>query len=210
MVYDPARAKTVLFGGFNAMSGSLNDTWEYNGATATWTLITTTGSPPARSGHAMVYDNARGRIVLFGGYGSGYLNDTWEYDGATGTWTQITTTGSLPTRVIVIEGYGIEEHELSVGAPDDAHATPNRETRHGTLDGPQVVVNLLKGIVWRDSPGAWWFDHGCRLPQADSGKCAHAAGLGSRARREAPLAISRPRRRRTRHIAPPETSACSA
>jgi PKD repeat protein len=44
-----------------------------------WTLV----HLPARDGHAMAYDSARGEVVLFGGslYPSSSLNDTWEWDG---------------------------------------------------------------------------------------------------------------------------------
>ncbi len=43
-------------------------------------------SPPARTEHAMAYDSARGKVVLFGGStSSGDLDDTWEWDGH--VWT---------------------------------------------------------------------------------------------------------------------------
>lgn len=44
--------------------------------------------PSARTGHAMAFDGARGRVVLFGGdaTGSTRFNDTWEWDGE--DWTQ--------------------------------------------------------------------------------------------------------------------------
>jgi cysteine-rich repeat protein len=47
--------------------------------------------PPARSHAAIGYDQARGRVVLFGGNGTGdvLLDDTWEWDG--GGWHQIAT-----------------------------------------------------------------------------------------------------------------------
>lgn len=46
------------------------------------------GTPPTlRAYHAMAYDEARGNIVLFGGWsGISFLNDTWTYDGV--TWTE--------------------------------------------------------------------------------------------------------------------------
>lgn len=48
----------------------------------TWTQLMPATSPGRRYTHAMVYDVARGRIVLFGGGGSsGLFNDTWEYVG---------------------------------------------------------------------------------------------------------------------------------
>ena len=40
-----------------------------------WRMLSPTTSPPARRGHAMAYDAARQRIVLFGGFdGTQYLN----------------------------------------------------------------------------------------------------------------------------------------
>jgi hypothetical protein len=46
--------------------------------------------PPARTHHAMAYDAARDRIVLFGGTVDGAnAGDTWERDGATGRWTRL-------------------------------------------------------------------------------------------------------------------------
>lgn len=48
-----------------------------------WTQVS--GSGPARYLHAMVFDEGRGRAVLFGGYdSSSYQGDTWEWDG--GGW----------------------------------------------------------------------------------------------------------------------------
>src|SRR5512134_80585 len=46
-----------------------------------WFLTLARSSPLSRNGHAMAYDSARGRVVLFGGVrSSGYLADTWEWD----------------------------------------------------------------------------------------------------------------------------------
>ena len=43
-----------------------------------------TAAPPERSFHAMAYDSARGRVVLFGGIVASWVNDTWEWDGVSG------------------------------------------------------------------------------------------------------------------------------
>jgi hypothetical protein len=98
MAYDSVRGKTVMFGGvFSfAIPLSLSDTWEYDGVN--WTQVTPANSPSYRNGHAMVYDSARGRLVMFGGgvYGFPYRNDTWEYDGV--NWTQVTTASSPSVR----------------------------------------------------------------------------------------------------------------
>src|SRR5690242_18647955 len=65
--YEAARGKGVLFGG---RAGSpayyLNDAWEWDGTS--WTQRTPDTAPPVRFGHALAYDSARGRMVMFGGW----------------------------------------------------------------------------------------------------------------------------------------------
>ncbi len=63
-----------------------------------WVLRDPGGLVPGRYGHALVYDSARSRLVLFGGYGGGLLGDTWEWDGA--AWTQRTPAASPPARQV--------------------------------------------------------------------------------------------------------------
>jgi hypothetical protein len=84
MVYDSARAVTVLFGGYGS-AFSLQDTWEWDGTS--WTMMATAG-PGQRYGHAMAYDSARAVTVMFGSFSQ---DDTWEWDGT--SWTQVATTG---------------------------------------------------------------------------------------------------------------------
>ena len=94
MAYDSVRQKVVMFGGYNFQSGSMGDTWEYDGVV--WTQVAPASSPPARTGHAMVYDSVRGKVVMFGGYDGGlgnYINDTWEFDGI--DWEQRTASGPV-------------------------------------------------------------------------------------------------------------------
>jgi Galactose oxidase, central domain len=68
----------LLFGGSDGTS-LLAETWTWDGDS--WTKLDVTG-PPARVGHAMALDAARGRIVLFGGETSSQtLADTWEFNG---------------------------------------------------------------------------------------------------------------------------------
>ncbi|HLQ38766.1 MAG TPA: kelch repeat-containing protein [Planctomycetota bacterium] len=86
----------MLFGGFSN-ANRLDDTWEFDGAR--WNRIMTTTSPPARTGHALAYDSARRRIVLFGGEQSIISNfaDTWEFDGT--NWAQMQVATSPPARL---------------------------------------------------------------------------------------------------------------
>src|SRR5204863_10121471 len=85
MAYDPVNRVVVLFGGIDLSSGALNvlnDTWIWNGGD--WVQLAPVTSPPARSGHGMVYDAALQQTILFGGNGSvnATLNDTWTWDGS--------------------------------------------------------------------------------------------------------------------------------
>ena len=96
MAYDSGRGRVVLFGGFDG-NGPLNDTWEWDGQS--WTQIATAlpNTPTARDFHAMAYDAARARVILFGGFdGAGPLNDTWEWDGR--AWTRVVAASSPPAR----------------------------------------------------------------------------------------------------------------
>ena len=96
MVYDSARQKVVLFGG-QLIGGVNNDTWEYDPVTRTWTRIYPSGAAPsARDGHAMIYDEANHRVVLFGGRGTGFVNDCWAYNPAMQTWTELHPSGTPP------------------------------------------------------------------------------------------------------------------
>src|SRR5262249_11780635 len=70
------------------------DTWEWDGTN--WSPGGGAHAPPARFQHALAYDSARGRTVLFGGAGVSLLQDTWEWDGT--DWTQRATASSPPAR----------------------------------------------------------------------------------------------------------------
>jgi cysteine-rich repeat protein len=82
-------AEVVQFGGIG-VGGTFAETWLWHGSdtSPTWTQAFPPRSPTGRQGHAMTYDSARDRIVLFGGYAAtGVLGDTWEWDGA--VWTDV-------------------------------------------------------------------------------------------------------------------------
>ena len=109
MAYDPARHRTVLFGGAVAGAPS-NEMWLWDGAS--WTDRTMTG-PPAVSGHAMAFDEARGRLVMIGGLdktGSPNL-ETWEWDGT--AWTQALVVGP-GERSSAAMGYDPVRHRIVV------------------------------------------------------------------------------------------------
>lgn len=121
--YDRERQEIVLFGGIGIDDNGqafkkLGDTWNWNGET--WTRRQPATSPPVRNGAGMVFDEARGEILMFGGDGTstpnqclakpmnicidvdgqggtpGDLADTWVWDGQ--TWTQRTTANAPDPR----------------------------------------------------------------------------------------------------------------
>jgi hypothetical protein len=89
MVYDSNRGVVVLFGGDPGNSQRpLGDTWEWDGIE--WTRVGQPGCPaPApRNFHAMAYDAAGRRAILYGGdLYPGLAQDTWSWDGS--CWRQI-------------------------------------------------------------------------------------------------------------------------
>jgi hypothetical protein len=99
LVYDPARERLVTFGGSGGRGVTHGDTWVHDGTT--WSKLEI-ANPPARLGHAMVFDARRGKVVVFGGMGAvapdapqgtrpPRLGDLWEFDGR--TWTRIHAMG---------------------------------------------------------------------------------------------------------------------
>jgi hypothetical protein len=93
MAYDSRAGVVLLYGGGftdGVSPQKRSDMWKWDGKR--WTEIALLGGGPTpgpRVGHAMAYDRARGRLVLFGGFseGSAPIGDTWEWDGA--RWTEI-------------------------------------------------------------------------------------------------------------------------
>ncbi len=90
---DPRNNKLVLFGGLRSELDTAtdvrrqffdNDTWQWDGAASTWTLLHPARSPHARENGVMAWDPVANELVLFGGYAGLYFSDTWVFDG--GNW----------------------------------------------------------------------------------------------------------------------------
>lgn len=96
-VWYPTDQAILLFGGSNPNQTVLGDTWELG--SASWTQLSPATSPPPTGDSWMIYDNATGNIVLFGGFRytvspSGYaVADTWTY--ASSTWTNQSANNSV-------------------------------------------------------------------------------------------------------------------
>lgn len=80
LAYDRGRGRVVLFGGNPSFAQPrTNQTWEFDGTT--WSNLTAqlANAPAARWVPQATYDEARGKVVLFGGIDNfnQFPNDTW-------------------------------------------------------------------------------------------------------------------------------------
>lgn len=82
MIYDQDSGVIVLFGGTDGKS-FFNDTWTWEGHTATWKKVASEISPSARTHHGMLYDALKNRVLLIGGMSADKLplGDLWEWNG---------------------------------------------------------------------------------------------------------------------------------
>jgi N-acetylneuraminic acid mutarotase len=101
MAFDTRRSRMLLAGGAPQVAGvpgpALADSWQFDSGTATWTSITTS-TPPARTGHAVIYDSRLDRFELFGGTGQtpGVFGDVWEFEPSQRVWTSRAPSATSP------------------------------------------------------------------------------------------------------------------
>ena len=102
LVYDAARATSVMFGGTAIAMGTRptwpRETWEWNGEQ--WSRRDLPGPTP-RARAAMIYDAKRREVIQFGGVSAPdstgaqhYLGDTWRRNGT--SWQRGADTGPAP------------------------------------------------------------------------------------------------------------------
>ncbi|MBI4815793.1 MAG: hypothetical protein HY791_06035 [Deltaproteobacteria bacterium] len=162
MAYDPMRDRVVLFGGSmltHAGPGSLGDTWEWDGRR--WRDASSQGDPHPRVGHAMVYDGARGRVLMFGGVNDvgDSFPETWEFDGLIWTLRSVRGPGPNPRatpalafdarrrRVVLFDGTSSTwewdgEAWTRLSMPG---AVPTLRTGHAMTYDPRTGLILLFG-----------------------------------------------------------------
>lgn len=94
LAYDSWRARLVLFGGRE--NDFVDDTWEFDGVD--WQQLRPAVAPAPRT-TSIVFEDARGLTVAFGGQGSpAFLGDTWQWNGQ--VWVQASTPIRPPARVL--------------------------------------------------------------------------------------------------------------
>ena len=98
-VRDDATHRMVVFGGQQYFKGPLNDVWARDLAgQGAWVVLAPNGPAPApRSGHSAVFDAARDRMIVFGGFSSTTTNDLWSLSlGPSPAWSPIVAGGASP------------------------------------------------------------------------------------------------------------------
>jgi hypothetical protein len=108
LVYDSQADRNIMFGGKDSSLKILDETWEYDYNTNTWTNLTPTmtiigGWLEPRYWHRMVYDEQNHRTVLFSGNRetNDHILDTWVYEYNNNTWYNVsfsTVGGTLRPR----------------------------------------------------------------------------------------------------------------
>lgn len=97
-IYDPIRDRLVVFGGVS-YKGPSAEVWQLNlSGSPRWQRLITNGTgPTARSMHTAIYDSARDRMIVFGGFDDHFLNDVWALSlSGTPQWTPLVSHGTLP------------------------------------------------------------------------------------------------------------------
>jgi hypothetical protein len=101
LTYDPAGRRFFLVGGMSSSSRSLGDTWVLDLSTSPAWSDVTSGTLPSRYLHTTVYDSARDRLLVFGGYSTPPTvtqNDVWELGtNPISSWSPIVPSGTLPS-----------------------------------------------------------------------------------------------------------------
>lgn len=89
--FDRLRGTGILFGGVLSSGATTDETWLWDG---TWRAGPV--GPPARLFGAMAWDEARQRVVLYGGTTMTESSDAWEWDGA--GWAVVVASPVPPAR----------------------------------------------------------------------------------------------------------------
>ena len=153
---------------------NLDDTWQYNLNTNTWTNMSPPVSPPARFGQVMTYDNKAGVVILFGG---GMLtcttgqhvwpilfNDTWIYNVSENNWTNMDPEISPPARIW---------SEMAYDSTYDVHVLFSGEHDSYPWDKPDTWTYNSSQNTWTE----------VNCTQSPPGRCNYAMAFNSREER---------------------------
>lgn len=99
-IYDPLRNRIVVFGGWDGVQVH-DDAWvlDLESEPPHWSLLQAVGTPAwPREWHTAVLDDARDRMIVFGGRdGTQQFDDTWSLTfSPTPSWALVSTSGASP------------------------------------------------------------------------------------------------------------------
>jgi YD repeat-containing protein len=147
MVYMANVDRVLLYGGFaGASAATAADTWEYTPSTNTWTQICSNCAPGARHAHVLAYDNASGKVIIYGGqrsFGGANIAATFIYDPTApvaSRWTAANPVVEAPAASYVCNGYDKQRSRLLI-YPQQGHVfsytvAGNTWTDLGIAGGP--------------------------------------------------------------------------
>lgn len=111
-------------------------------AAQVWTRLQPAQSPQPRLYHTMAYDEARDRVVLFGGFDrvvfTSVFNDTWEFDGT--TWANVTPVNSPPGRRYHAMCYDCARGRMILHGGDDGTAALNDTWEYDGTNWQQTAL----------------------------------------------------------------------
>ncbi|GAB4365819.1 MAG: hypothetical protein OHK0021_09400 [Bryobacter sp.] len=105
-VINPARDEMYLYGGCSSGAGACPqaDLWVLDLTRNTWREVGLNPRPAGRQWYGISWDEARSRIVIFGGSGFGSLGDAWEYDPAANRWEMLIAANQNPSARHRVQG----------------------------------------------------------------------------------------------------------
>jgi len=96
MAYASNAQVIVLFGGQNSL-GSINDTWEFDVNTDSWSQVITAPNPGGMVSPPLAYDSSQGRVITADTNIGGF--QTWAYNPVGNTWSNRVPLANPPGRV---------------------------------------------------------------------------------------------------------------
>ena len=144
------KEKVWLFGGYNAISSCLDDFFQLNMHSLTWTRVGTGQPRPGERSWCTLTATADNQLVLHG-------DDTWIMDLTSHSWRQYTSekydqydhtaTLSLNSNVIVIGGYFEDKFDINHTLPDN--------TFHVMLE-PKSLQQLAAHTIYKHQANLSW------------------------------------------------------
>jgi len=154
-------AHAWVFGGAGEFLQSLDDLWQLDFATDTWTQLPEGGvRPSARAANALAYHD--GALYLVGGHDlSAIKRDVWRYDLAAQQWTELAPTSAPPAwshfgfavdtqcdALVLVAGDNLDNIDTSLATTFDFATTTFARLETSTLphprDHPSLVVDSTR------------------------------------------------------------------